>query len=1025
MKTLKPLIVVLLVCMLHTLQAQNSCFGTMFFSHGTSTTNIAIQPNVAYQPGWSSVSQSVDFGDGTVVPNVSEYVSHTYTGGQTVANVCYIVKAANSFNGDTCTDTLCRSIPLCQTTMSSLLFISASSGPSFVFQASFSSLANSWVSSYVDFGDGTTSPVQVDTGGFGYSISHTYTAPGTYLVRYSTTDSAGCTRDTFNVARVDCDISAGYTHTLSNDTATLTNTSTSSFPLSTSYQVIAKYAASGNTYSNSSGLFSAISKVKLPQDTLMNVCLVARDASGTCVDTFCTSIGIWQPCAITADFTFTQSGSAVLVYNNSSGNYPPLTYQWQAPGAWPSTSTATDTAFYYPSLGTQNICLIATNAIGCKDTFCTSITTVPTDTLCGMVFIDANSNGIYDGGEQVRPNSTVKIDGNTFLTDNTGFYKAPVISGPHVISLMAPPGWAQTFPDTPLIYNITTTTGDHICGLDFGMRDDTLLLSGIAYYDNNGNGLYDAGDTPRLNTIVIINGINGNTTAYTDNNGYYSQAVYSGTYSVICGIPGNYAATQPYNNNTYNITVYTTSIAGLNFGVRNNSVTLTGKVFIDANNNGAFDTGELGAAGQRINVLGAWVYTGTNGDWSIVRPSGTYTATYAPTSYYSGYTLTTPNSIVVNAATPGTTYPNNNFGVYLAPGTGDVCISLTPINNVWPFAASIGYTIRVDNYGNVPMSGVLEMNFDPLYTYFSANVTPNAIDQANYNLKWNVTVAVGQTVYIMPRFSMPNSTPIGTPVFNHVFYAPNVGFTDVNMACNVDTLHQLTATGYDPNDKYVSPIGEGSTHAIANVGQKLDYTIMFQNTGTAPAVNVILLDTIEADLDMESFVMKGASHDYRLEVKGQEIQWTFTNIMLPDSNTSVDSSIGYVSFSLNAKPTLTEGTLITNKAGIYFDYNDVVATGTAFNTIQTPTSIGQLSNGADITLQPNPFTSYTNLVITDGSSQGHYTLRVYDMLGKLVQQVHAEGNVIRIERNNMQQGMYMYEVEQDSKLIGKGKMIAE
>ncbi|MBS1611281.1 MAG: T9SS type A sorting domain-containing protein [Bacteroidetes bacterium] len=1012
-------------------RSQNACFGTFTFqAEGSYDPEMRFTPSYLLNTNWRVDNAKWAFGDGTDSTTTTNYLLHDYSATtDTAVNVCLIVWATDTVNNISCSDTICKQVRLCNLPIASNVVANGVTS-NMNFTSYVTAYANGSYPIYqtIDYGDGSAPDSHTFASSSNTLYTHNFPATGTYIVTVTSSNTSGCTKDTSLLVTISqfnaCIVNAGYTHTISNDTVILSNTST---PLGAiaSYEVVAKSAATGVVYSQASGAFSAINTVVLPLDTVMNVCLIVHDTSGTCKDTICKTITTWQPCAVVSNFTFTQTGSAVLVYNASTGNYPPLTYQWQAPGAWPSSSTATDTAFYYPSLGTQNICLIATNAIGCKDTFCTSITTVPTDTLCGMVFIDANSNGIYDGGEQVRPNSTVRIDGSVFLTDNTGFYRAPVVSGPHVVSLIAPPGWAQTFPDTPLVYNITTNTGDHICGLDFGMRDDTLTLSGIAYLDNNGNGLYDAGDAPRANVPIVINGTNGSATVYTNSAGHYSYAVYSGSYTISSTAPVSHVFTQPYGVNYYNVTAYTASITGLNFGVRNTATTISGKVFIDANNNGVYDLGEIGAANQRVTIGGTYVYTNSLGDWSVIKPAAVYNASYSPTGSYMGYTQTSAANISVNAVTAGGVYPNNNFGIYLAPGTGDVCITLSPSSAPWPFSSSISYSIQLTNYGNIPMPGVLEMNFDPLYTYLASNTAPSSIDQTNYTLRWNLTVAVGQTIYIRPRFTMPNTTPVGVPLFNQAFFAPDAGFVDVNMACNEDTLHQVTVTSYDPNDKYVSPIGQGNNHAINNVGQKLDYTIMFQNTGSAPAVNVILLDTVEADLDIESFVMKDASHDYRVEINGQEIQWTFNNIMLPDSNTSADSSIGFVSFSMKAKQNLAEGTLVTNRAGIYFDYNDVVATGTAFNTIETATSIADIAQGANISIQPNPFNAYTNLVITDGNSQAQYTLRLYDVLGKLVQQVHANTNIIRIERNNMQQGMYMYEVEQDNKLIGKGKLIAE
>ena len=50
-------------------------------------------------------------------------------------------------------------------------------------------------------------------------------------------------------------------------------------------------------------------------------------------------------------------------------------------------------------------------------------------------------------------------------------------------------------------------------------------------------------------------------------------------------------------------------------------------------------------------------------------------------------------------------------------------------------------------------------------------------------------------------------------------------------------LPQVVVCSFDPNDKYVTPEGVGPQGAVAP-GIDLTYTIRFQNTGSAPAINM-------------------------------------------------------------------------------------------------------------------------------------------------------------------------------------------
>ena len=141
---------------------------------------------------------------------------------------------------------------------------------------------------------------------------------------------------------------------------------------------------------------------------------------------------------------------------------------------------------------------------------------------------------------------------------------------------------------------------------------------------------------------------------------------------------------------------------------------------------------------------------------------------------------------------------------------------------------------------------------------------------------------------------------------------------------------------HDPNDKLVSPAGFTDQHYVAP-GTKMEYTIRFQNTGTFMAFTVKVVDTLSADLDVATFEMMSASHDYSLDLQtttdGQNIlTWTFNNINLPDSTSNEPESHGYIKFKINPQEDLALGTQVENFADIFFDFNDPIRTNTTLTT---------------------------------------------------------------------------------------------
>lgn len=149
----------------------------------------------------------------------------------------------------------------------------------------------------------------------------------------------------------------------------------------------------------------------------------------------------------------------------------------------------------------------------------------------------------------------------------------------------------------------------------------------------------------------------------------------------------------------------------------------------------------------------------------------------------------------------------------------------------------------------------------------------------------------------------------------------------------VDIYCGVVTGSYDPNDKTGYPIGITNEHFI-KPEQQLQYVIRFQNTGTDTAFTVIIRDTLDNDLDIFSVESGVSSHSCNFLVYGPRVlEWRFDNILLPDSNTNEQASHGFVTFKANPVKSLPDGTVIENKADIYFDYNAPVTTNLSFHTI--------------------------------------------------------------------------------------------
>jgi uncharacterized repeat protein (TIGR01451 family) len=142
----------------------------------------------------------------------------------------------------------------------------------------------------------------------------------------------------------------------------------------------------------------------------------------------------------------------------------------------------------------------------------------------------------------------------------------------------------------------------------------------------------------------------------------------------------------------------------------------------------------------------------------------------------------------------------------------------------------------------------------------------------------------------------------------------------------VDIYCGVVSGSYDPNDKRGFPSGITNQNHI-QPNQQLQYVVRFQNTGTDTAFTVVIRDTLDTDLNIFTVTPGVSSHDYTFKKYGPRVlEWTFNNILLPDSTTNEPESNGFITFTVDQVPDLPNGTLINNQADIYFDFNAPIIT---------------------------------------------------------------------------------------------------
>lgn len=362
---------------------------------------------------------------------------------------------------------------------------------------------------------------------------------------------------------------------------------------------------------------------------------------------------------------------------------------------------------------------------------------------------------------------------------------------------------------------------------------------------------------------------------------------------------------------------------------------MTGQVFHDLNGNGLFESWNneagMGTGGYLyIPELDMIIYP--DGEGAFVLPD------LPANLYHVEYVSTDGLWILSGDADLEITLPTCN-GLLIPVVPASEAAAQISGNGFWwntNIHCTNGFNIGVwvQNTGTVPLSGEFSMNFDPSLTYvnYLYGVSPTT-DNAGNPVWQIIDQPVGSTVYYMIHVYGPGADEVGN-VFDfemHLTLQDNQGFVFYDeMWTNASTV----TCAYDPNDKQATPEGFSDQHFILG-NEELEYKIRFQNTGNAPAFDVVIEDQLDiSKLDLSTFEPVIASHSYSTIVQPDGlVKFIFNDIMLPDSASDEPGSQGYVIFRIRPNAGLLPGDVIENTADIIFDENPAIQTNTTLHTI--------------------------------------------------------------------------------------------
>jgi PKD repeat protein len=305
-----------------------------------------LTPNDGYEADFISTSTSSgdidsyfwDFGDGETSTEVNPVHFYSQAG---IYTVCLTITSGN------CSTISCQDI----TAASCSSYFTAAFDNGIYYFNNLSSTSFGTVTSWAwDFGDGNTSTEQYP--------DNTY-LPGTYYPCLTITTSWGCTAtycDTIvlNACTANFDYSYNYNFATGGLTATFTSTATSSGVIDSYFWDF----GDGGTSSAQNPVHDYVS-------TTGNYTVCLTITSGNCSDTYCQPITLGD---CQADFTYTNTDPSTFNFVDLSWSLGGDIIAWNWTFGDGTTSTEQNPQHVYTGVGSYDVCLTFTTAIGCTST---------------------------------------------------------------------------------------------------------------------------------------------------------------------------------------------------------------------------------------------------------------------------------------------------------------------------------------------------------------------------------------------------------------------------------------------------------------------------------------------------------------------------------------------------------------------------------------------------------------------------------------------------------------------------------
>jgi len=440
---------------------------------------------------------------------------------------------------------------------------------------------------------------------------------------------------------------------------------------------------------------------------------------------------------------------------------------------------------------------------------------------------------------------------------------------------------------------------------------------------------------------------------------------------------------------------------------------VTGTVYDDLNLNAVRDSNEAGHPNVIVEVQPGNYFGLTNSDGKFnIAVDDSLSLTIIPhaPAYYS----LTPVSLPANPMSIGDVDSLNDFALQPVGNISDLRISLQGLPVVNP-GDTYTYFLQITNVGTVSQSAEAKLLPDTLFNFSNASRPPDNI--SGDTLVWNISNLVPGGIETFTITGTISSFTGGHT--SAIFYAfASSTLIEATPTDNADTLIQQFGIPGMIDQKYVSPSGDVSDSQVQS-GQWMEYTIFFQNQSGETVSDIIVLDTLDVNLNPSTIQVIASSHPCTFSIYQGVARFEFQNINLPDSAANAAACYGFVTFRIMPDTFLTAGSVFENDAVVNFDTAYSITTNTVTTHVSAILNINHYTKEF-ISVYPNPSNGIIYFSTNDNSDKIIVTL--HDNVGKKLFELKISQqkiNAIDLNAYDLKQGFYILKIEsEEGRVVG-------